>query len=68
MFAVIPGDPSSDDYEDHIPDEPYPNVFVLGQVMKESPLDMKIGLPQRLSFAISDSVCVVFTVPLIIYS
>ena len=41
-FAVIPGDPSTDDYEDHIPDEPYAHVFILGQVMKESPLDAKV--------------------------
>ena len=40
-LTVIPGDPSSDDYEDHVPDEPYPHFFVLGQVMKETPLDMK---------------------------
>ena len=41
-FSVIPGDPSADDYEDHVPDDLYPNVFILGQVMKEIPLDMKI--------------------------
>jgi hypothetical protein len=34
-LIVIPGNPSSDDYEDHIPDEPYPHLFILGQVMKE---------------------------------
>jgi hypothetical protein len=41
-FSVLPGDPSSDSYEDHIPDEPYPHFFILGQVLKETPLDMKM--------------------------
>ena len=41
-FSVIPGDPSADDYEDHVPDDLYPHVFILGQVMKEIPIDMKI--------------------------
>lgn len=43
-LTVIPGDPASDDYEDHVPDEPFANFFILGQVMKETPLDMKSSM------------------------
>jgi hypothetical protein len=41
-FTVIPGDPSDNNYEDHIPNEPYAHIFILGQVIKESAVNMKI--------------------------
>jgi hypothetical protein len=48
-LAAVPGDVTKTSYEDTLPDEPFPRIFVIGQVLHE------VALPDKKAFNVLTS-------------